>query len=216
MSTRIAVALWGTLVLAGCAGLPAAAPEPRPVLALPDRWQATLPHGGTLAELGRWWSQFDDPLLERVFGAAQSASPTIASAASRIEQARSTRTAAGAALLPALEELVGHESLMLYDTLGPTLTQTAAGIAAQAAGHAERARDHFEHALATAGRLRSPLLGPPAKLWYGRHLCAPDRDADSRAKGAALLAEALEEFRGLGMPIHMQYAERWLSEPSAA
>jgi tetratricopeptide (TPR) repeat protein len=125
-------------------------------------------------------------------------------------------TVACAALLPALEELVGHESLMLYDTLGPTLTQTAAGIAAQAAGHAERARDHFEHALATAGRLRSPLLGPPAKLWYGRHLCAPDRDADSRAKGAALLAEALEEFRGLGMPIHMQYAERWLSEPSAA
>ena len=103
MSTRIAVALWGTLVLAGCAGLPAAAPEPRPVLALPDRWQATLPHGGTLAELGRWWSQFDDPLLERVVGAAQSASPTIASAASRIEQARSTRTAAGAALLPALD-----------------------------------------------------------------------------------------------------------------
>src|SRR6187551_3221778 len=103
MTARFAVALWGTLVLAGCAGLPAAAPEPRPVLALPDRWQATLPHGGTLAELGRWWSQFDDPLLERVVGAAQSASPTIASAASRIEQARSTRTAAGAALLPALD-----------------------------------------------------------------------------------------------------------------
>ena len=103
MTTGFAVARWGTVVLAGCAGLPVAAPEPRPALALPDRWQATLPHGGTLTELGRWWSQFDDPLLERVVGAAQAASPTIASAAARIEQARATRTAAGAALLPALD-----------------------------------------------------------------------------------------------------------------
>src|SRR5688500_3779724 len=103
MTTRFAVALWGTLVLAGCAGLPAAAPEPGPALPLPDRWQATLPHGGAVAELGRWWAQFDDPLLERMVGAAQAASPTIASAAARIEQARATRTAAGAALLPALD-----------------------------------------------------------------------------------------------------------------
>jgi len=103
MTRRLAAAFLGILVLAGCAGLPAAAPEPKPAVVLPDRWQATLPHAGALAELSRWWAQFDDPMLERVVGAAQAASPTIASAAARIEQARATRTAAGAALLPALD-----------------------------------------------------------------------------------------------------------------
>ena len=103
MTTRLAAALLATLVLAGCAGLPAAAPDPRPAPALPERWHAALPHGGALAELSRWWAQFDDPLLDRLVGASQTASPTIASAAARIEQARATRTATGAALLPALD-----------------------------------------------------------------------------------------------------------------
>ena len=89
--------------MAGCAGLRPAAPDPKPAPTVADRWQAPLPHGGTVAELARWWAQFDDPLLDRLVGAAQSASPTLASAASRIEQARAARTAAGAALLPALD-----------------------------------------------------------------------------------------------------------------
>jgi len=89
--------------MAGCAGLRPAAPDPKPAATVADRWQAPLPHGGTVAELTRWWAQFDDPLLDRLVGAAQSASPTLASAASRIEQARAARTAAGAALLPALD-----------------------------------------------------------------------------------------------------------------
>jgi NodT family efflux transporter outer membrane factor (OMF) lipoprotein len=103
MTTRLAAAFLGCLVLAGCAGMRPAAPDPQPTPPVPERWQAPLPHGGTLAELSRWWAQFDDPLLERLVGAAQAASPTLASAASRIEQARAARTAAGAALLPALD-----------------------------------------------------------------------------------------------------------------
>jgi outer membrane protein TolC len=78
-------------------------PNRSPRSRCPTAGQATLPHAGALAELSRWWTQFDDPMLERVVGAAQAASPTIASAAARIEQARATRTAAGAALLPALD-----------------------------------------------------------------------------------------------------------------
>jgi outer membrane protein, multidrug efflux system len=103
MTTRLAAAFLGCLVMAGCAGLRPAAPDPKPAATVADRWQAPLPHGGTVAELARWWAQFDDPLLDRLVGAAQSASPTLASAASRIEQARAARTAAGAALLPALD-----------------------------------------------------------------------------------------------------------------
>ncbi len=69
----------------------------------PTRWQAPLPHGGQLSGLGQWWQQFDDPLLVSLIDAAQAVSPSIASAASRIEQSRAARVAAGAALLPALD-----------------------------------------------------------------------------------------------------------------
>lgn len=88
--------------LGGCAAV-------APVVELPEagstpaQWHAPLPHGGQLGELRSWWSQFKDPLLTRLIDSAQQASPTLASARSRIEQARSTRVAAGAALLPTLD-----------------------------------------------------------------------------------------------------------------
>jgi outer membrane protein, multidrug efflux system len=69
----------------------------------PPQWYAPLPHNGTLTDLTRWWQQFNDPLLMELIVAAQEASPTVAAAASRIEQARATRVAAGAALLPTLD-----------------------------------------------------------------------------------------------------------------
>lgn len=69
----------------------------------PPQWYAPLPHNGTLTDLTRWWQQFNDPLLMELIVAAQEASPTVTAAASRIEQARATRVAAGAALLPTLD-----------------------------------------------------------------------------------------------------------------
>ena len=90
--------------LAGCAGWPHRAAPPAPVVvAYPASWQAPLPHGGQLSELGRWWQQFDDPLLSELVTAAEAVSPTLASALSRIEQSRAARTAAGAALVPTLD-----------------------------------------------------------------------------------------------------------------
>ena len=69
----------------------------------PPQWYAPLPHDGTVAGLTQWWQQFNDPLLVELIDAAQMASPSVASAAARIGQARATRVAAGAALLPALD-----------------------------------------------------------------------------------------------------------------
>ncbi len=69
----------------------------------PSQWQAPLPHNGTLADLSQWWQSLGDPLLVQLINAAQTASPTLASARSRIQQARATRTTAGAALLPTLD-----------------------------------------------------------------------------------------------------------------
>ena len=62
-----------------------------------------LPHNGRLTDLTQWWVQQGDPLLVELIASAQAVSPSVASARSRIEQARATRVAAGAALGPALD-----------------------------------------------------------------------------------------------------------------
>jgi len=92
----LAAALW----LAGCAVRTAP-----PVVSAPSplAWQAALAHQGSLTDLGQWWQQHGDPLLAELVAAGQAVSPTVASARSRIEQARTARTAAGAALLPTLD-----------------------------------------------------------------------------------------------------------------
>jgi outer membrane protein, multidrug efflux system len=91
-----AAALW----LAGCA---VQRPPEQVAATAPPQWYAALPHNGTLADLTAWWAQFDDPLLIELIEAAQAASPSVASAASRIRQAHAARVAAGAALLPTLD-----------------------------------------------------------------------------------------------------------------
>ncbi len=104
----VAAAALAAAGLAGCASIgagntPATASAAVPArLPAPAAWQAPLPHNGQLTDLTRWWAQFDDPLLSRLIDAAQSASPSVSSAASRIEQSRAARVAAGAALVPSL------------------------------------------------------------------------------------------------------------------
>jgi NodT family efflux transporter outer membrane factor (OMF) lipoprotein len=94
----------GTLLLLAACSLPrppgAVAPD------APPRWYAPLPHGGTLADLKRWWMQFDDPLLVELVEAAQTVSPNVATAATRIAEARANRIAARAAQLPSLDNNV--------------------------------------------------------------------------------------------------------------
>ena len=73
----------------------------------PAQWQTTqpaaLPHAGSMPDLATWWQQRSDPLLAELIAAAQAASPTLASAAARIAEARATRVQAGAALQPTLD-----------------------------------------------------------------------------------------------------------------
>ena len=99
-NTATLAALAAALLLAGCATLPAPPPVSAPV---PLHWQAALPHQGSLADLSQWWRQQGDPLLVELIAAAQAVSPTVASSRSRIEQARASRVAAGAALRPTLD-----------------------------------------------------------------------------------------------------------------
>ena len=82
---RFAAALTTLLLLAACSTprLPS-----QPGTALPERWQATLPHGGDVNALADWWGRFDDPLLPELVAQAQASSPTLAQALARIGQAR--------------------------------------------------------------------------------------------------------------------------------
>lgn len=83
---------------------------------IPNKWNAPvdaakntkadttqqLAHNGTLVQLLDWWRTWDDPLLVDLIEAAQRQSPTVASAAARIAQARLGATASTAAMLPTI------------------------------------------------------------------------------------------------------------------
>lgn len=97
------------LLLSACAMQTPPASVAAPV---PSQWFAPLPalqpvaglpHQGKLTDLTHWWEQLGDPLLVELIAAAQAVSPTVATARSRIEQARATRVASSAALLPGLD-----------------------------------------------------------------------------------------------------------------
>ncbi|NHZ89274.1 efflux transporter outer membrane subunit [Massilia sp. CCM 8733] len=87
------------LALGGCALAPPAKTD-APVA---PQWQAPLPHNGSLTDLSAWWREQGDPLLAQLVEAAQTASPNVATARSRIVQSRADRVAAGAALAPTLD-----------------------------------------------------------------------------------------------------------------
>jgi NodT family efflux transporter outer membrane factor (OMF) lipoprotein len=100
------------LLLSGCGAFaPPVQMPPRelPPAQAPTAWHAPMPVPSAAgeptpqAQLRVWWQQFNDPVLLVLIDSAQLASPTIAAAASRIEQARATRVATGAALLPGLD-----------------------------------------------------------------------------------------------------------------
>lgn len=90
--------------LSGCTGF-LLSPDTAARSELATRWHAPLPHDGQATDLARWWRQFDDPLVAELIDLAQAASPSLASARTRIQQARAARVAAGAALLPALDAM---------------------------------------------------------------------------------------------------------------
>ncbi|MDB5849516.1 MAG: transporter [Rhodoferax sp.] len=97
---RMTPALLCSLLLAACATPPR---PPAVPVAAPLQWQAPLPHQGTLNGLNQWWQQLDDPLLVSLIDAAQAVSPTVATARSRVAQARAARTTAAAALGPSVD-----------------------------------------------------------------------------------------------------------------
>lgn len=100
LSHRLLLAACVPLALGACA---TASPPATVSVPAPAGWQAPLPHQGSVAGLSQWWAQLDDPLLVELIDAAQTISPGVAQARSRIAQARATQVASRAALGPALD-----------------------------------------------------------------------------------------------------------------
>nr|WP_315426997.1 efflux transporter outer membrane subunit [uncultured Albidiferax sp.] len=120
--TLVGTAVW----LSACAST--APPTSAPAQA-PAQWQAPLPHQGQLGDLASWWQRLDDPLLVQLIDAAQSVSPSVASAASRISQARATAVGAGAALVPSLDA-TASASRGISQPAVPIATTAQAGLQA--------------------------------------------------------------------------------------
>lgn len=190
----IAAALAGVW-LAGCAG---PGPDAPPVPAVPAQWHAPLPHNGTLADLSAWWRQLNDPLLVELIESAQAASPTVASAAARIEQARATRVAAGAALLPSVDGVASaargntQPPVPLATTLQAGL-QTAWEIDLFGGGRAtaSAAQARLEGARAAWHEARVSVAAETAGSYVNLRTCeqqlaVADNDAKSRAETARL------------------------------
>ncbi len=196
----------GVLVaaLSGCAAIapvPTASAEralQMQAATLPPAWQTALPTSAPASDLARWWSRFDDPLLAGLIEAARATSPTIAAAASRIEQARATRVAAGAALLPTFDATV-NASRGRADLAAPTATAVGIGLQSAweidlfGAGRAGRmvADARFDAASASLHAAQVSLAAEVASSYAGLRACEAQivqarADAISRAETARL------------------------------
>ena len=207
-----ALTLAAAVVLgSGCAALspagrgdaPAAMPPP-----LPAAWQAPVPAASatgsaTVANDDVWWQRFNDPLLPALVASAQAASPTLATAAARIERARASRVAAGAALLPAVGVVGSASSGRVSPEPRITTTNASAGVQASweidlfggnAAGRTA-AQARLEGARAAQAGARTAVAAETASTYLALRACEAQRvqtgiDATSRAETARLTAES--------------------------
>jgi multidrug efflux system outer membrane protein len=163
----------------------------------PPQWYAPLPHNGQLTDLTRWWQQFNDPLLIELIDAAQAASPTVATAASRIDQARAARVAAASALWPTLDGNVSAQRGRQPPQPVATTVQTGLATAWEidlfgGNRHAERAAAwRLEGAQAGWHEARVSVAAETANSYVSLRTCerqmvVTGNDAKSRAETARL------------------------------
>lgn len=222
MKTFRWLALVGVSVLAGCA---VSRPPSTVPAASPAGWHAPLPHQGRLADLQRWWLQLDDPLLAELIDASQAASPTLATARTRIAEARAARTAAGAALAPTLD---AQASASRGNNQPPVPLVSTAQVGLQAgweidlfggrSAQAQAAQARLEGAQAGWHQARVAVAAETANAYLGLRSCqrllgVAERDARSRAETARL--SQLSADAGFAAPASAALARASAAEASA-
>ncbi|QDL55279.1 efflux transporter outer membrane subunit [Rhodoferax aquaticus] len=85
------------LALSACASF---MPPTQVEVVVAPKWEAPLPHQGAVGSLAQWWQQQGDPLLVELITAAQTVSPSVSQALTRIESSRANQALANSALLP--------------------------------------------------------------------------------------------------------------------
>src|SRR3990170_1153483 len=114
-----------------------------------------------------------------------------------------------ARLYPLTLEAIATDVLVPW--VGMRSFEAVAGIAAACGGRWEKAEEHYREALRQAHELPHKIEQPEVRRWYARMLL--DRDAPGdRAKARELLTEAIAMYRRIGMPKHVEMAERMLRE----
>ena len=216
-STAVMLAL---VALAGCATRPV---DPAAALAIdaPAQWQAPLPHNGQLSDLGRWWRQFDDPLLSQLIADAQTVSPRLADAGARIAQARATRVAASAALVPSVNAdaraVRGRQDFVTpLGTLASATVQASWEIDLFGARRAARDAAQARVALAQAAwhEARVSLAAEVATSYVALRACEAQvlqSETDAASRGETARLTALSAKAGFQSP-----ANEALSRASAA
>lgn len=168
----------------------------------PERWQATLPHGGDVQALADWWQRFDDPSVPDLVAQAQASSPTLAQALARIGQARSAAQSAQSLRWPfvALNAQAARSAGAASDFFSVSQASLAAdaswevdlfgGIRAQAAAAEARA----EQATLAWHAARISLAADVAQTYVSLRSCEAfrvvlDEDAASQRQSAGLTRE---------------------------
>jgi NodT family efflux transporter outer membrane factor (OMF) lipoprotein len=141
----------------GCALTPSQ-PDATPASSAPPAWIAPLPHAGSRTDLAHWWQSLGDPLLVELIEAAEQVSPTLASAASRLTQARAALTGADAANRPTLNASLSAQR-------GVTATSPTVGTALQSSLDASWEIDLFGANRAAANAAQARLQGSMAQ-WH--------------------------------------------------
>lgn len=199
------------LLLAGCA---TELSHNTPAAPIPTQWHAplpaaaagttaALPHDGSLAGLSRWWAQQNDPLLVELIMAAEAVSPSVSTARSNIEQARASRTASAAAMLPTLDAIGsasrGRSAPANRAAAPPIATTLEAGLQAsweidlfgQYAASRDADQQRFEGSQALWHSARVSVAAETATLYYSLRACeklleVARADAASRAETSRL------------------------------
>jgi class 3 adenylate cyclase/tetratricopeptide (TPR) repeat protein len=112
-----------------------------------------------------------------------------------------------AALYPLVAERVDVLPVGAFDLV---LAQRVAGMAAAAAGQWDQAQAHFEKASRQSDEFPNRLERPQVLHWYGKMLL--DRaNTDDHERARTLLAAALNDYRQLGMPVHVSMTQALLT-----
>ncbi len=99
---------------------------------------------------------------------------------------------------------MGTGAVLSYDAYG--LIETVVGIAAAAGHRWKQAEQHYETALKQAHDLPHKIAQPEVRRWYAQMLLDRNTDGD-RNKARTLLGEAVDQYRTIGMPKHLEMAE---------